>query len=268
MLRANHINVNLAGKAILSNVTFEAQIGEVVAIVGPNGAGKSTLLKALCGDVPLSRGEVFLADKPLQHWRLDAIAKVRAVMTQHYDVEFPFLVDEIIHMASFAHQLPKVEWQGLVDEVCNQLNIEALRHKSFTELSGGQKQRVQFARVLCQLKPALASQTPCALLIDEPTANLDLYHQFQIMQLAKHSAEQGAAVVMVVHDLALAASFANRVYLIKDGKVQTQGTPEAVFNMAQLQQTYQVPAELSLTTGFLPSLKIQQSAIQPALYCS
>jgi iron complex transport system ATP-binding protein len=264
MILADNISVKLAEKTILRDVSFEANAGEVVAIVGPNGAGKSTLLKALCGDVSLADGKVVMAGKCLSQWALNELAQFRAVMTQHYDIEFPFLVEEVLQMASFAHQLSKAQWQRLVDDVCLQLNIDPLRKKSFTQLSGGQKQRVQFARVLCQLKPALVCQRPCTLLIDEPTANLDLYHQFQIMQAAKQSAEQGAAVVMVVHDLALAASFANRIVLLKEGQIQTQGAPEAVLKMAQLQHTYQVPAELCLTEGFLPNLKIQQSALRIA----
>ncbi|CCQ11622.1 putative Hemin ABC transport system ATP-binding protein hmuV [Pseudoalteromonas luteoviolacea B = ATCC 29581] len=258
MINARRLAVNVGGKVILNEVSFAVDAGEVVAVVGPNGAGKSTLLKALCGDVTVQSGHITIAEKPLHKWDLKSLAKVRAVLCQSYDVEFPFLVDEIINMASFAHQLPLEKWQEIVNDVCVKLDINELRSKSFTQLSGGEKQRVQFARVLCQLQPALHQKVPCALLIDEPTANLDLFHQFQIMQLAKQSAKQGAAVVMVVHDLALAASFSNRIYLLERGEVKASGLPDSVLNMAQLKQTYNIPAELSQVKGCLPSLKVHQ----------
>lgn len=258
MLQGENISINIGNKTLLSNASIEVKQGELAVVLGPNGAGKSTLLKALCGDIAISEGSVCYQGTALGHYSSDSLAKMRAVLTQHYDCEFPFSVQEIVDMAHYVHQndYSKSELAAFSHKAMAQLHVEHLAKQAFPRLSGGEKQRVQFARVLCQLLPILEKQKPCYLLIDEPTASLDLFHQYQVMHLAKEVAKMGAGVIAVVHDLALAASFANSAHLLEKGNIVSSGRPADILNETQVKSTYGIAAHLATSEGFLPSLRI------------
>lgn len=258
MLKGTNISIQVGNKTLLSNASIEVKQSELAVVLGPNGAGKSTLLKTLSGDIAINKGAVSYQGKALENYSSDNLAKIRAVLTQNYDCEFPFSVQEIVDMAHYVHQADysKSELAAFSQQAMAKLHIEHLAKQAFPRLSGGEKQRVQFARVLCQLLPILAQQKPCYLLIDEPTASLDLYHQYQVMHLAKEVANMGAGVVAVVHDLALAASFANTAYLLEKGKIVSCGIPKDVLNESQLKNTYGIAAHLAASDGFLPNLRV------------
>lgn len=261
MLNAKQLSVAVGAKKLLNEVNFSLSPGELAVVLGPNGAGKSTLLKALCGDVNLQAGEVRYHDKPLLQYSAQALSRMRAVLTQQYDCEFPFSVQEIVDMSHFVHQhqISPTRLKQFSLQALETLSVAHLAKRSFTQLSGGEKQRVQFARVLCQLLPTLEQQQPCYLMIDEPTASLDLFHQYQVMALAKNIAKQGAGVVAVVHDLALAASFADTVYLLQRGELVAAGAPNTVLAKQQLKHTYGIDAELTQVGDFLPALGVARS---------
>nr|WP_230840423.1 heme ABC transporter ATP-binding protein [Gloeobacter morelensis] len=229
MLRAEGVGVHLAGRWLLEQVSLEAIPGEVIAIIGPNGAGKSTLLKTLAGEIQPTRGGVSMAGKPLADWPARARACVRAVLPQSSTLAFAFRVFEVVLMGRTPHS------RGLEGERDRQIAREAmaaagvahLAERLYPTLSGGEKQRVQLARVLAQIWEA-PPDSPRYLLLDEPTASLDLTHQHGTLAMARDFARRGAAVVSVLHDLNLAAQYADRLALLKDGKLLGVGAPDTV----------------------------------------
>lgn len=265
MLSLHNASAQRGGNILLNNVSMTVSPGECVVIVGPNGAGKSSALKALSGDLPLQTGLVGLNNANIDQYSPLELAKLRAVLTQSYELAFPFSVTEVVEMASFCYQeqCSKQQLKQYVISAMNAVEVSHLANNCFTTLSGGEQQRVQLARVLAQLSPALepavmAKQGPAYLLIDEPTSSLDLYHQYHVMSLARKIAERGAGVAIVVHDLSLAASFADKLYVLKKGEVVASGKANEVLTRDILRQVYNVDANLSLASGQLPHLVIAQ----------
>lgn len=265
MLSLVNATAQRGGNSLLNNVSLSVGAGECVVIVGPNGAGKSSALKALSGDLTLQSGNVYLNDTTIGQFTPLELAQRRAVLTQSYELAFPFSVTEVVEMASFCHQeqCSKQQLAHYARQAINEVEVNHLAHKCFTTLSGGEQQRVQLARVLAQLSPALepsviAKQGTPYLLIDEPTSSLDLYHQYHVMSLARAAADRGAGVIIVVHDLSLAASFADKLYVLKSGKLVTSGKANEVLTSDVLREVYNVDASLTLASGQLPHLVISQ----------
>lgn len=257
MLQTQQLSYSVAKKTILQQVDFHVNPHEFVVIVGPNGAGKSTLLQLLAGDIQPSHGNVLLNNAPLSQYSASELAKIRAVLTQQYDLAFPFSVQEVVEMAFYAHQdCPPNALMQHKQHALELMQVAHLSERDFTRLSGGEKQRVQLARVFTQLLPTLSAKKPAYLLIDEPTSSLDIFHQYQVMEQAKTLANQGAAVIAVVHDLALAASFADRIYVLKDGKVAVQGNPFDALQAQHLNSVYGVNAHISQIAKQYPHLSM------------
>jgi iron complex transport system ATP-binding protein len=265
MLSLHNASAQRGGNTLLNDVSLSVAAGECVVIVGPNGAGKSSALKALSGDLTLQSGAVYLNDISIDQFTPLELAQRRAVLTQSYELAFPFSVTEVVEMASFCFQ-EQCSKQQLADyalKAIDEVEVNHLANKCFTTLSGGEQQRVQLARVLAQLSPALepsviAKQGTPYLLIDEPTSSLDLYHQYHVMSLARAAADRGAGVIIVVHDLSLAASFADKLYILKNGKLVTSGKARDVLTSDFLREVYNVDASLTLASGQLPHLVISQ----------
>ncbi|MCP4989417.1 MAG: heme ABC transporter ATP-binding protein [Colwellia sp.] len=265
MLSLHNATAQRGGNTLLNDVSLSVAPGECVVIVGPNGAGKSSALKALSGDLTLQAGKVYLNDTAIDQFTPLELAQRRAVLTQSYELAFPFSVTEVVEMASFCHQeqCSKQQLHDYALTAINEVEVHHLAKKCFTTLSGGEQQRVQLARVLAQLSPALepsviAKQGTPYLLIDEPTSSLDLYHQYHVMSLARAAADRGAGVVIVVHDLSLAASFADKLFVLKNGKLIASGKANDVLSSDILREVYNVDASLTLTSGQLPHLVISQ----------
>ena len=266
MLQLDNVSLEKGNKHILSHVSMTIPAGKLVVIIGPNGAGKSSALKIMTGDYQPSFGRVSLNGQPLKQFSYAQLAQLRAVLSQCYEMQFPFKVSEVIEMGAFAfaEQSNELDHQAMFKQAIEMVGVTALLERTFTLLSGGEQQRVQLARVLLQLLPALhtAQQqrngTPY-LLIDEPTASLDLFHQYQVMETAKHVANQGAGVVAVLHDLSLAASFADYIYIMQDGCVVAQGDPKTVLQTANLEKVYHMKAHLFEQNNFHPHLQIALS---------
>ena len=220
MLKGTDISIQVGNKTLLSNASIEVKQSELAVVLGPNGAGKSTLLKALSGDIAINKGAVSYQGKALEKHSSDNLAKVRAVLTQNYDCEFPFSVQEIVDMAHYVHQndYSKSELAAFSQQAMAKLHVGHLAKQAFPRLSGGEKQRVQFARVLCQLLPILERQKPCYLLIDEPTGNLDSHNGDIVMAMLSDLNNQGTTLCMVTHDARYANQAKRRIDLF-DGKV-------------------------------------------------
>lgn len=240
MIEARNISVEIHSKKLLDDVSVEMRAGEVLVIVGANGAGKSTLRKVLCGDLVQTSGEVLIDEKPLNEWNLNERAKVRAVLPQDSSLNFPFTVLEIVLMGRAPH-VAGVEAERdyeIARAALGAVDALDLEERIYPTLSGGERQRVHLARVLAQIWERTGS--PRYLLLDEPTASLDLTHQHTTLKIARRFAADGAAVLVILHDLSLAAQYADRVLILKDGKISALGAPAEVFTPDAIQKAFGV----------------------------
>lgn len=230
---------------VCEGVTAEFRTGELVAIVGPNGAGKSSMIALLAGDLAPTRGEVTLDGVDLAGLESKELARHRAVMTQTNDVTFPFSVRDVVEMGRYpwADRSDPASDMDKVDAALERVEVAYLADRKITSLSGGERARVALARVLAQDTPIL--------LLDEPTAALDIRHQELVMQLLQDKARSGCLVVVVLHDLEAAAAFADRIVLIADSRIVAMGTPTEVFTPDTLSTVYQHPVDVINDRGVL-----------------
>lgn len=236
--RARGLGVRLGGRTVLDGVDLEVTAGRVLALVGPNGAGKSTLLAALAADLPATAGEVRIDDRPAPAWTAPELALRRAVLPQSAALSFPFTVEEVVRMgrAPWAGTPREDEDGAAVAEAMAATEVAGFAGRPFSALSGGERARVALARVLAQRAPLL--------LLDEPTAALDLRHQELVLRVCRERAAAGAAVAVVLHDLGLAGAYADRAALLHDGTVAAQGPPAEVFEAELLSRVYRQPVEV------------------------
>ncbi|WP_107491122.1 heme ABC transporter ATP-binding protein [Thermobifida fusca] len=238
VLGARHLSKSYGARTVLDDVSLDVRTGEVLALVGPNGAGKSTLLSILTGDTPPDRGEVTVLDRPLAAWSPAELALRRAVLPQSFTVSFPFDVVDVVHMgrAPWAAVDVDVDDDRVVADAMAATEVTALAARKFPSLSGGEKARVMLARVLAQ-------QTQI-MLWDEPTAALDIRHQESVLRIARQRAAQGDAIVVVLHDLALAAAYADQVAILSQGQIAAYGPPAEVFTAKLLSDVYSYEVEI------------------------
>lgn len=242
MLKVEGLTVRLQDKPILTDVSLQVKPGEIVSVLGPNGAGKSTLLKALAGDLLNARESVKVGDRSLAAYSTAELAKVRAMMPQSIQLDFPFLVSEVVEMG--VTFLPSQQRADYIDRALKLFDIQSLKHRDYLTLSGGEQQRVQLARVIAQAS-FQAEQHPRYLLLDECTSNLDLAHQHQVFEVVGHLAKsQGIGVVTALHDLNLASQYSDRLVLMQSGRVVSQGTAEVVLTEDRIRQVYDYPVQV------------------------
>lgn len=242
LLEANRLSYHVQGQKLIKNVSLQIASGEMVAIIGPNGAGKSTLLRLLTGYLPPSDGQCQLLGKNLKSWQPQALARTRAVMRQYSNLAFPFSVSEVIQMGRAPYGA--AQNRQALEEVMAQTDCLSLAQRDYRALSGGEQQRVQLARVLAQLWQP--QPTPRWLFLDEPTSALDLYHQQHTLRLLRQlTNQQPLAVCCVLHDLNLAALYADRILLLAQGELVACGTPEEVLNAETLTRWYQADLGIS-----------------------
>ncbi|NRQ49874.1 heme ABC transporter ATP-binding protein [Aeromicrobium stalagmiti] len=237
-LRLTHVSAALGGHQILHDVTLEIVPGELVALVGPNGAGKTTLLSVMAGDIEPTDGEAVLDGTRLRGWKVAALARERAVLPQEQRLAFGFRVVDVVRMgrAPWA-RLPEEDLDDVVvADSMERTDVLTLAERSFPTLSGGEKARTSFSRVLAQ-------QTPLVLL-DEPTAALDIRHQEQVLAQARRLAADGHAVVAVLHDLTVAAAHADRICVLANGRLHADGAPRDVITPEILAEVYGHPVDV------------------------
>ena len=237
VLESRAVSYRVGQATLVDGVTLAARRGEVLALVGPNGAGKSTLLRLLAGDIAPAAGEVLLAGRPLKGYSARALARQRAVMPQQTLLQFAFSAYEVVLMGRAPHAGARRgesdEDLAIVREALLRTDSEALARRSYPSLSTGEQQRVTLARVLAQQAPIM--------LLDEPTAALDIRHQELVMQIARETAAAGAAVLLVVHDLNLAAGYADRVAVLRHGRLVACDTPWQVLTADLLSEVFEHP---------------------------
>ena len=250
MLTARNITVALRNRKLLDDVSVKVAPGETVAILGENGAGKTTLLRALAGDrqPPGARqtGDVTLAGRPIREWSLPERARLRAVLPQRPELAFAFTAREVAGFGRYAHHggWRSPEDPGIADAALRLTDALHLADREVTTLSGGEQARVHLASVFAQLWET-QSVSPRFLLLDEPTASLDLAHQHQLLETAREFAQtRGIGVVAILHDLNLAAMYADRVVVLLHGAVIAHGTPREVLEPATIGDGFAVAAKV------------------------
>jgi iron complex transport system ATP-binding protein len=228
-------------RALVDQVTLTVTPGEMVALLGPNGAGKSTLLKLLAGDVAPSTGQVMLDDDALATVRSHQLARRRAVLRQDLALPFSFTAAEVVRMGRLPHRgiADEREDARIVADALELLNAGHLAHRLYPTLSGGEQQRVQLARALTQIWAP--GESGRYLLLDEPTSNLDLVHQHQALSVARSFArERGIGVLAILHDVALAVRHADRLALLKGGRLIASGSVDQVIETTSLSECFEM----------------------------
>ena len=251
MLRAENLTYSVAGRALVRDVSMTAAPGEFLAILGPNGAGKTTLLKLLSGEVETRQGTVELNGQPLAKWKHAERARMRAVLPQESKLAFSFTALEVALFGRYPHRAGILNRQDreIARAALAATDCAHLMERDFTTLSGGEKARVQLARVLAQLwEPCEihGAVLPRCLLLDEPTAALDLAHQHATLAAARNFARAhgDVAVVAVLHDLNLAAQYADRLILMRDGGVFAAGAPVTVLSAETIEAVFGLPVRV------------------------
>jgi iron complex transport system ATP-binding protein len=220
-LTAQGVNVTLAGRLVLNNVSLSLSSGHLVALVGPNGAGKTTLLRALAGVVPCG-GAIGVGGDALSSLSLRERARRFAYLPQGHIVHWPLPARDIVALGRYPHgstdpaRLTPKDTEAVL-RAMQATDVMEFCERRVTELSGGERSRVALARVLAVEAPVI--------LADEPTASLDPRHQFDVMKSLRAAADRGTLVVVVTHDLGLAARFADTVLVLSKGRMVSQGTP-------------------------------------------
>jgi len=234
--RLKQVSFSIGSKYIVKDLEFSFQAGDLVSIIGPNGAGKTTLLKLMSGELKPSAGQIFLNDFAFSELSLKERANKRAVMTQSSSVVFDFLVDEILEMGWV--QGSSDDFSKTCSDVVNSCGLEELMGRKFNTLSGGEQQRVQFARALLQVGGLSKTADDRFLLLDEPTSNMDVAYELNLLNLAKEVRKTGVGVIVVLHDLNLAARFSDQIILMNSGLIVASGQPEEVLSDRILSDVY------------------------------
>jgi len=230
-----NLNYAYGSQFVLRNLSFSVPQGEMFIVIGPNGAGKTTLIKLMVGILKIQTGQIEIFQAPVGTYSQKRLAKALAYVPQGLPVGFPFTVAETVLLGRAPHQrvlgLASQNDLDIARQAMQFTEIAHLARRKLDQLSGGEQQRVLIARALCQ--------QPQVILLDEPTASLDLSHQIRIMDLMERlKTEKGVTVVMVSHDVNLAAMYADQLLLLKAGEIVCMGTPDAVLNFQTLEETY------------------------------
>lgn len=235
MLRAENLSVTRGSSLVLAGIDLELQPGEVLGVLGPNGAGKSSLLAALCGELQPSAGSVSLDGRPLVQWPGQLRAQRLAVLPQSSSLSFAFSVEVVVGMGRLPHASGALVDGEIVTAAMRAADAAHLAGRNYLELSGGERQRVHLARVLAQLWPGQRGQV---LLLDEPTSMLDPLHQHITLRAVRAIAASGCAVLVVLHDLNLAARYCDRLLLLANGQAQALASPREVLQPDLLESVF------------------------------
>ncbi|MGO1972702.1 MAG: heme ABC transporter ATP-binding protein [Propionibacteriaceae bacterium] len=230
LLTASGVNVILGGNHILKDLDIDIAAGELTSLIGPNGAGNTTVFAALSGDLEPTRGQVLLDGAPVRSHRPKELALRRAVLPQDHLVRFSYSVEEVVRLARLSHPSDPDTDEKIVSASLEAAEVGNMRRRDVQTLSGGEMARTAYARTLAQTTPIV--------LLDEPTAALDLRHQEAVLRHARRLRDEGACVVVVLHDLNLASAYSDRVVMLHDGTVVADGPPRTVFTAERIKAVY------------------------------
>jgi len=241
MLKTENISFSVGKKQILKNVSASFLPGEFNMILGPNGSGKSSFLKIFSGEINKFQGTVLYDDKKIKELRKEELAKKRAVMSQQADLGFPLLVEEVVMMGRYPHFTfnPNKKDITICNEVIERMNLVEFKERNYLTLSGGEKQRVQYARVLAQVweKPTDGYRY---LFLDEPLNSLDISYQHEFLQVAVELIKDHTVLIAVMHDINLAAHYADNLFFLKEGELIVHGKPKDILSAAMIEKVFNI----------------------------
>lgn len=244
VLEASSVHFSYGKRTVLQDISFQLSKGETLGIIGPNGSGKSTLLKLLSGVVPPASGKIRWMDKPLESFTRKKLAQHIAVLTQEPLPDIAFTVKEVLEMGRFPHRnrwgedSADFDLDRFIAPIIKATGIEGFLHRPLTALSGGERQRVAMAKAMVQ--------QPSLLMLDEPTTFLDIGYQVQTLRMVKEwQRESQLSVLIVLHDLNLAAHVCDRLLLLNDGRIAAEGTPSEVLKSQTIDPIYHVHTEIT-----------------------
>jgi iron complex transport system ATP-binding protein len=238
-LRANDITVRIGRQALIEDVSLSLPVGSMTVLLGPNGAGKTTLLRVLAGVIVPTTGEVYLGESRIRHLGRSAIARRCAYLPQHTGATFDICAEDVVALGRYAHVGP---WRALsrqdyeaIHQAMERVGVTALRYRALPTLSGGERQRVLIARALAQEAPVL--------LLDEPSAALDIGRQMELMALLAELHAEGRTILAALHDLRLAMEFFPRAILLHEGRLVAEGATATVLVGPHVETAYGVRIE-------------------------
>lgn len=243
MLKVKNLSYTIGSKSILKNINFQTAPGTLTAIIGPNGAGKSSLLKQIFKQQNNSQAQVIWKEKALKDYKPECIARERAVFSQKTDLDAGFDVLEVVMMGRYPYfkYQPSSEDYCAIEKALLQSEMKSFSGRQFSGLSGGEQQRVHFARVMAQLDNDINNKL---LILDEPLNNLDVRHQFQLMNLTHNFAKAGNTVLMVLHDIQMALRFADQVLILKAGEQIAFGPVSQILDEILLSSVYEMDVRI------------------------
>lgn len=239
---AEHIHFTVGNRQILSDVGLTLSPGKFVAVLGPNGAGKSTLLKIMTGELKQQTGAVKVGEKDIDKFSTKELALVRAVLPQHSAMNFPFRAFEVVLTGRTAYRKERAEDLRIVEEVMKETGSWHLKDSFYNTMSGGEQQRVQLARVLAQIHST--EDTPRFLFVDEPSSSLDIAYQHQILGTIRSRCEKQVGVMAILHDLNLAAQYADEILFLCGGKSIAHGKAWDVLDKQTIESTFNCPVHI------------------------
>ena len=244
------MSLEIDGGEIVNDINIEVFPGKVLALIGPNGAGKSTILKLLSGDVKPTSGVVKYNDINISNIPFVDRAHIRGVMSQSQTIAFDFSVLEIIEMGWLHsdHDYYTSFYPDVLKQIIEDCELQHLADRKFNTLSGGEQKRVHFARVLLQLWIPEGDIHPRFMLLDEPLANLDIYHELKMLEIIKKYLSKNIGVLLILHDLNTASKFADNIVLMKNGTIVKNGSTVEVLTESILSETYETKIKVNDTS--------------------
>ena len=260
-IKAKNLSFAYSDKTILSDISLEVISGEILTVVGPNGSGKSTFLKLLSGDLQPTQGNIFYHEEALQEISIMNQAKMRSVMTQSTQIIYDYTVREIIEMGwinqGFTTSLR--DFNSALTEVSKKCDVDGLLDMKFNYLSGGEKKRVHFARTLLQIWSKDHDMKKKYILLDEPSSNLDLYRELQLIKVLQNEAKLGLGVLLIIHNLNLAMKYSNKIAVLNNGKIAYYGDNKGLIGNDLLSTVFNIPISVDKNLLAAKALSIMNS---------
>jgi iron complex transport system ATP-binding protein len=256
MMQLQNAGFSIHQRWLVKNISLTITPGEFVVIMGANGAGKSTLLKMMAGALMPSEGSAQLNGKEIGSYSKEALAKLRAVLSQHYEISFPLRVEEMVMMGRYPYfrDQPSAKDQQWVNDALAAMQMQSFAKRNYHSLSGGEAQKVQMSRVLAQLGD-VDPANPKWLLLDEPVSHLDVKYQHQLLRCAKEKTKEQVGVIAVLHDVNLALRYATRILFMKAGEI-----------IALHHAGDTIPAEILFDTFDTPATIMKTAEGEPWVY--
>ena len=246
----NSVSLSINEVEIINNISLKIEPGQLTTILGPNGSGKSTLLKIISGDILPSKGSISMDTISLNDIGVKQQALKRSVMSQSQQVLYDYSVEEIIEMGwvddGNIGNSDKIKQKCM--NVATECSVSHLLKRNFNTLSGGEQRRVHFARTLLQIDHNYEAVGSQYMFLDEPTANLDLMFELQLIRLLKSKSKDGIGVLLIMHDLNLASKFSDKIAILNKGSLSAFGTPSEVFKCKMLSKIFGLPMEVDPQT--------------------